>query len=262
MSAFSTLELDVKDQLAVVTLKRPEVRNAINETMRGELSDVIDAVGTSDEIRGLIVTGAGSAFCAGGDISGMRDRMALGNRVSEVGWRRQRELHDIMGRLYHMDKPTIAAVNGPAFGLGLDLALCCDFLFAASTATLCASFIQRGLVPDGGGLFFLPRRIGQARAKDLILSGRAVAADEARAIGLADRVVEPAALLAEAKSWAQQLAQLPRTAQALAKDILNRSSELSLEEVNALGAEAQAICYLTPDHQDSVKAFLERRSGH
>jgi 2-(1,2-epoxy-1,2-dihydrophenyl)acetyl-CoA isomerase len=259
MSAYTTLRFEIQERLALITLDRPEVRNAVNEQMRGELREVIAEVGASEAVRGLIITGAGSAFCSGGDIQAMRERMALGNRVSEVGWRRQRELHEILGRLYYLDKPTIAAVNGPAFGLGLDLALCCDFLFAAQTATLCASFIQRGLVPDGGGLYFLPRRVGLARAKDLILSGRVVQADEALAIGLADRVAPPDRLLEEARAWAEQLAQLPRTAQALAKNILNRSSELSLEEVNALGAEAQAICYLTPDHQESVTAFLERR---
>jgi enoyl-CoA hydratase/carnithine racemase len=160
--------------------------------------------------------------------------------------------------LHFLDRPTVAAVNGPAFGLGLDLALCCDFVFASERASFSAGFVHRGLVPDGGGMFFLPRRVGLARAKDLIFSGRTVAANDALAIGLADRVLEHDRLLDQTCAYLDELARLPRPAQALAKNILNRTFELSLDEVNALSAQAQAICYTTPEHIAAVEAFLSR----
>lgn len=254
-----TIELHVDDHVGVLTLNRPRVRNAIDGQMREELRRALDHIVADESIRGVVLTGAGSAFCSGGDIRGMQERLEQGQRVAEQGWRRQRELHETLGRLYHLDRPTVAAVNGAAYGLGLDLALTCDFVFAVDTATLCASFILRGLVPDGGGLFYLPRRVGVARAKELIFSGRAVQADEALRIGLADRVLPAAELVDTAVAWLRELAQQPRTAQALAKSILNRSLELSLEEVNALGSQAQALCYASPDHQDAVRAFLDGR---
>jgi enoyl-CoA hydratase/carnithine racemase len=157
-----------------------------------------------------------------------------------------------------MSKPTIAAVNGAAVGLGCDLALCCDFIIASDAAMFAMSFIQRGLVPDGGGLYFLPRRVGLARAKDLIFSGRRVKADEALRMGLADRVCSAEVLLDEAQAWAVELSQGSRVALALAKSILDRTFETPEEQVFALGREAQAICYTTGEHRASVEAFLNK----
>jgi len=175
-----------------------------------------------------------------------------------VGWRRQRRLHHLVTRLHTLEKVTIAAVNGPAAGLGMDLALCCDFIVASEQASFVMSFILRGLVPDGGGMYYLPRRVGLARAKELIYSGRRVDAAEALALGIADRVVAPDALLAEATAWAAELSQHSRTALGLAKSILDRSFEMSLEDTLAAGAQAQAVAYTTSEHHASVAAFNER----
>ena len=125
--------------------------------------------------------------------------------VADAGWRRQRRLHHMVMRLHSMEKVTIAAVNGPAAGLGADLALCCDFIIAAPEASFVMSFILRGLVPDGGGMYFLPRRIGLPKAKELIFTGRRVGAEEAVAMGMADRLAAPGQLLAEATAWAAEL---------------------------------------------------------
>jgi enoyl-CoA hydratase/carnithine racemase len=246
-------------QIWLLTLARPHARNAIDDQMRADLRRAVDYVAENTAIRGLVLTGSGSAFCGGGDIAGMRARLEQGARAGELGWRRQREFHETLAKLYHLDRPTVAAVNGPAVGLGLDLALTCDFVYAADTATLASSFIRRGLVPDGGGTFHLPRRVGVAKAKELVFSGRAVAADEALRIGLADRVLPPGDLLAAAVTWLAELARYPQTAQGLAKDMLNRSMELSLDEINVLGRQAQAVCYASQDHQDSVREFLASR---
>jgi enoyl-CoA hydratase/carnithine racemase len=256
------LELAARGSIMVLTLNRPHVRNAIDAETRNALREAIQHIQERADIRGLVLTGAGTAFCSGGDVKGMQDRKAAGADVAGYGWRRQHELHHMLHALHFLDRPTVAAVNGPAFGLGLDLALCCDFIFASERATFSAGFVHRGLVPDGGGMFFLPRRVGLARAKDLIFSGRTVPAAAALTLGLADRVLEHDRLLDETCEYLNELAQLPRTAQALAKSVLNRTFELSLDEVNALGAQAQAICYTTPEHTAAVDAFLNRpRAG-
>jgi enoyl-CoA hydratase/carnithine racemase len=150
-------------------------------------------------------------------------------------------------------------VNGHAVGLGLDLALACDFIVAAPQATFAASFINRALVPDGGGMYYLPRRVGLQRTKDLIFSGRFVDADEAIAIGLADVLAADGNLLEDTRAYAERFTGQPRGAIMLMKSIVNRSFELSLESISALGSEAQAISYTSEEHRASVEAFLAPR---
>src|SRR5215469_1386191 len=201
-SSAPRIELSVADSVATIAFNRPEARNAIDDAMRAEFQAALDRVANDDAIRAVVLTGKGSAFCAGGDIGGMRERLAApAGDVAFNGWSRQRRIHQGVMLLHELPKPTIAAVNGPAAGLGCDLALCCDFILASEAASFAMSFILRGLVPDGGGMYFLPRRVGLARAKELIFTGRAVAAQEALAIGLADRVVPAATLLDEARAW-------------------------------------------------------------
>jgi enoyl-CoA hydratase/carnithine racemase len=251
--------LAIDQGIATISLNRPEVRNAIDDAMRLELIEAIDEVGRNREARALVLTGAGRGFCAGGDISAMRERLqAPVGEVAGNGWRRQRRTHHALTVLHEIEKPTIAAVNGAAVGLGCDLALCCDFIVASETATLAMSYLQRGLIPDGGGLYFLPRRVGLVRAKELIFTGRSLSADEALQIGMVDRVVAPDALLSEAQSWARELSGGSATALGLAKSIINQTFELSAEEVFALGSQAQAICYTSAEHRAAVEAFLNR----
>ena len=166
--------------IATITLDRPEVRNAINDQMRAELIAAFEWADADPEVRGVILTGAGKGFCSGGDIGGMRDRLeAPAGKVAFNGWQRQKRTHRGIAVIHGMSKPVISAVNGAAFGLGLDMALAGDFIIAASGAKLCMSFIKRGLVSDGGGMYFLPRRVGLPKAKELILTGRVVEAEEA-----------------------------------------------------------------------------------
>jgi len=160
--------------------------------------------------------------------------------------------------LHAMPKPTIAAVNGAAAGLGVDTALCCDFIVASTAATFAWSYIKRGLIPDGGGMYFLPRRVGLPRAKELIFSGRTVEAEEALQLGIADRIAKPEALLDEARTWARELSQGSPTALALGKTILNQTFELTAEAVFSRGSQAQGICYTSTEHRESVTAFLAK----
>ncbi len=253
------VELAIEDTVAIVTLNRPEVRNAINDALRTELVAVLERVATDETVRAVVLTGKGMAFCSGGDISGMKERLeAPAGQVAFNGWRRQGQTHKSVALLHGMPKPVIAAVNGAAAGLGCDMALACDFIVASEQAAFTMSFVKRGLVSDGGGMYFLPRRIGLPRAKELIFTGRTVDAKEALAIGLADRLAAVETLVADAAAWARELSRGSRASIAFSKAILDRTFESAEEQVFALGREAQAVCYTTAEHRESVNAFLKK----
>lgn len=253
------IDLQVSDGVATLALNRPEVRNALNDPMRAMLIEALDRVATDKAIKALVLTGNGKAFCAGGDIRAMQQRaQAPVGEVAFNGWSRQQRTHQAISALHALPKPTIAAVNGASTGLGADLAICCDFVVASSAATFAWNYVLRGLIPDGGGMYFLPRRVGLVRAKELIFSGRTVQADEAMKLGVADRLTTPEALLTDARTWASELGRGAGAALALAKSILDRTFELGAEQVFAQGSQAQAICYTTAEHQAAVAAFLQK----
>jgi enoyl-CoA hydratase/carnithine racemase len=253
------VELAIDDKVALVTLNRPEVRNAINDALRAEFIVVLERVAADEAVRAVVLTGKGKAFCSGGDIAGMRERLkAPVGQVAFNGWKRQGQTHKSVALLHGLPKPVIAAVNGAAAGLGCDMALACDFIVASEQAAFTMSFVKRGLVSDGGGMYFLPRRVGLPRAKELIFSGRNVDAQEALAIGLADRVASAETLVADAVAWARELSRGSGASIALSKAILDRTFETAEEQVFALGREAQAVCYTTAEHQDAVTAFLNK----
>jgi enoyl-CoA hydratase/carnithine racemase len=250
---------EVTGPVAVLTLNRPQARNALDDTTREALRAELESLNTDQDVRVIILTGAGSAFCAGGDVKGMRQRLEQPpGQVAVNGWRRQHRTGAFVTTLANCEQVTIAAVNGPAMGLGLDIALACDFIVAAPEAKFAASFVKRGLIPDGGGLYFLPRRIGLQLTKELIFSGRTVEADEALQIGLADRLAAPGELLATAHAFAAQFTENPRPAIALMKSIVNRTFETSFELIAAQGRGAQAISYTTDEHREAVEKFLRR----
>jgi enoyl-CoA hydratase/carnithine racemase len=253
------VEYSVSGSVAVLKLNRPEVRNAINDAMRNELLANVERAAADDAICALVLTGNGKSFCSGGDISGMRERLkAPAGEVAYNGWQRQKQIHRTVGALHGFPKPTIAAVSGAAAGLGCDLALACDFIVAAEDAAFSMSFVKRGLVSDGGGMYFLPRRVGLSRAKEMIFTGRSVDAKEALAIGLADRLSGPGSLIANAVAWGRELGSGSPVSIALAKAILDRTFESTEEQVFAIGREAQAICYTTSEHREAVEAFLNK----
>jgi enoyl-CoA hydratase/carnithine racemase len=255
------VELAVEDGVAVVTLNRPEVRNAINDALRTEFMSALEKVAADSSIRAMVLTGRGKGFCAGGDISGMKERLnAPTGQVAFNGWSRQGRTHKSVALLHGLPKITIAAVNGAAAGLGCDMALACDFIVASEQAAFTMSFVKRGLVSDGGGMYFLPRRIGLPKAKEMIFTGRTVDAKEALTLGLADRVTTADRLVADAAAWARELSQGSQASIAFSKAILDRTFESTEEQVFALGREAQAVCYTTSEHRDSVTAFLDKSS--
>jgi len=256
------IELRIHSSIATLHLNRPEKRNAINDELRAQFVAALERIVADRDIRALVLTGNGKAFCAGGDVDAMARR--LETPIGEVGfkgWSRQQQVHHAQALLHTLPIPTIAAVNGPAAGLGADTALACDFIIASGEASFAWSYINRGLIPDGGGMYLLPRRVGLPKAKELIFSGRKVDADEALRLGIADRLSSAALLLADAHAWAAELSKGSRPAIALGKTIVNQSFELSAEQIFAQGSQAQGICYTSSEHRDSVMAFLQKSSG-
>ncbi len=249
----------VQDGIATVTLNRPAVRNAIDDALRTQLVETLERLARDAEVRAVVVTGAGRGFCSGGDVRGMLQRMAEPAAAQAInGWRRQQRTHHAVAALHALGKPTIAAVNGAAAGLGCDVALCCDFIIASEAASFAMSYIHRGLIPDGGGMYFLPRRVGLVRAKELIFTGRKVEPAEALSLGMIDRITAPDRLLEDARAWATELSRGSPAALALAKAVLDQTFEATVEQVFASGSQAQAICYTTAEHHASVNAFLAK----
>jgi enoyl-CoA hydratase/carnithine racemase len=259
---FELIELTIDEGIATLRLNRPEKRNAMSDAMRTEFIEALEMVTADKSIRALVLTGNGKGFCAGGDISGMEKRMqAPTGEIAFNGWHRQQRVHHAVSLLHTMPKPTIAAVNGPASGLGADTALACDFIIASEEANFTWSYINRGIIPDGGGMYFLPRRVGLVKAKELIFSGRKVELHEAAQIGIVDRVTKSESLVADAQAWAQELSKGSSTALALGKTILNQTFEMTAPQVFAQGSQAQGICYTSTEHRESVMAFLEKAAA-
>ena len=258
---FKLIDFKVDASIATITFNRPDKRNAMSDDMRSEFIVALEQVAADKAIKALVLTGAGKGFCAGGDISGMERRMsAPTGEIAFNGWHRQQRVHHTQSLLHTMPKPVIAAVNGAASGLGADTALACDFIIASEWANFAWSYIHRGIIPDGGGMYFLPRRVGLSKAKELIFTGRKVDVDEALALGIVDRKTAAATLVTDAQAWAAELGKGSPTALALTKTIINQTYELSAQDVFAQGSQAQGICYTSTEHRESVMAFLAKSS--
>lgn len=255
MSDYETLGLEVSDGVALVTLDRPDRLNTMNVAMRRELEECFRQVRADDDARALVVTGAGDAFCAGGDVNDFeqRDAEQLYLLIREMS-------HRWFQELWQIPKPTIAAVNGVAAGGGVNLALACDFVLASDRGRFGQTFVRVGLMPDLGGTFLLPRSIGLHRAKALCLTGELVDATRAHALGLVHQVVEPDLLLGEAIALGRRLAAGPAHAYAATKAALNRSFEHSMEEILQLELSSQSFLFATRDHGERRDAFLGRDS--
>jgi enoyl-CoA hydratase/carnithine racemase len=238
--------------VAVATLNRPHALNALNRAMVLGLEEVVNEAWDDARIRCLVLTGAGRGFCAGADIK----EWASDNGEAD-DW--VAITHRLMSRLYRLPKPVIAAVNGVAVGAGLDLALAADLRLASTTARLGCAYVTIGYCPDAGGTFFLPRLIGETKAKELIFTGRIIDAEEAGRLGCVSAVVEPDALPALVGDWAGRLAAGPTIAIGLAKNNIREGVTLSLER--ALGNERLAgeVCAGTADAAEGLRAAAEKR---
>jgi 2-(1,2-epoxy-1,2-dihydrophenyl)acetyl-CoA isomerase len=248
-----------EDGVATLILNRPRALNALNKEMIDELFLLLKQVAEDGEVKVLILTGAGRAFCFGADVAEFTQAENREPSGSPLVLLLLEKAQGIIRLLSYMPKPTLAALNGFATGLGLDLALACDLRIAAERAKLAEAYISMGLVPDGGGTFFLPRLIGFARAAQLIFLGEPLSAAEAERMGLINRVVPNDQLAASARDWAIKLAKGPTLGIRLAKEALHKNLQGDL--LSALQAEAdlQKICLASEDHREAVRAFQEKR---
>ena len=243
--------------VAEVTLDRPEVYNAIDAGLSKALREALDRA-AEGPARAVLLTGAGRAFCAGADLKGLEAGYAAGN-PPELGALIDADFNPLVRALAAVPLPVVAAVNGPAAGGGLGLALAADLRIASSAASFTMAFAKIGLVPDSGTAWTLQRAVGYARAMELSLSGRQVRADEALSIGLVHRVAEPDALLGEARAWAEEYAAGPTFAYAETKALLADAAGADLDGALEMERERQDRAGRTADHQEGVRAFLERR---
>ena len=242
----------IADGIGTITLNRPEARNALSKDMRPALAAAVTQMRDDPQVYAVILTGAGGAFCSGGDISGMLDS----TRTGLVFRNNMRELHQWLPELVNMEKPVIAAVDGPAFGAGLSLALAADFVLATRRAKFCAVFGRIGLVPDLGALHLLPRIMGLQKAKELVFTARTVEAEEAKQLGMVfDIVDDGAALTVAAQALAKRFGDASTAAIGMAKTIMNQSFESDARTLAEMEAYAQSMCRGSPYHQEAIRRF-------
>ncbi len=251
----------VDDGVAVVTLNRPERRNAFSPEMIEALGGVLGRLEADDGVGAVVVTGAGGAFCAGGDVKMMAERSQqdLASSYDDLVHRQQLNQRDTSVRLWRMGKPTIAALPGPAAGAGLALALACDLRYAADTAVLTTAFARVGFSGDYAGTWLLSRLVGSAKAKELYFFSDRLTATDAERLGLVNAVFPAEALMDEVMARARRLAQGPRIALRHMKENLNRAVHGDLLECSDLEVVHHAHTGTTEDHREAAQAFVEKR---
>lgn len=247
------VRFEKENAVAILTLDRPERLNAMADPMWDALYEHLGKIAADDAIRAVILTGAGRAFCSGGDVTGMAQSDIVSGRA------RSQRRHRAVLALYNLEKPVIAAVRGAVYGIGNALALACDLILASDTAKFSMAFKKVGVVPDGGAIFFLTQYLGIARAKDLVYTARVVPADEAHQLGLVMRVVPDDRLEAEARALAGDMAASATYALALAKKMFHSMYVPTLEQLMEMETLASGAARLTHDHQEGVNAFKEKR---
>ena len=254
---YQHLLLDRTEQVATITLNRPEAFNAFDRALGREIFQAVLEVVDDPEVRCVVVTGAGKAFCAGGDVKDFADNLP---RIGAVVKELTTYLHGAVSRLCRSDKPVVMAVNGVAAGGGLSLALAGDLVVAAESARLTMAYARIGATPDGSSSYFLPRLVGLRRAMEFYLMNRVLSAREALEWGLVTRVVPDAELRTEVAAIARELAQGPTKAFGGAKRLLHQSTWESLETQMELEAQAIAAIGRTEDFRDGVTAFANKKT--
>ena len=250
------IKLERSEGAAILTLNRPQTLNSWNQKMRDELREAVRGLVADDALRVLVITGEGRAFSAGEDVRGMQGLTELGSK----GFRRvARDIHNVFDELEAMEVPVIAAVNGVAAGGGLELALSCDFRFAADTAKLGFPENNVGLIPGSGGCSRLVKLVGIAKAKRLVMGGEMIPARRALEMGLVDEVFAPEELLPRTREFAAQLAAKAPLALGLAKLVLNAAANVDPDTGRQLERLGQSVLKSTEDHAEGAKAFAEKR---
>ncbi len=250
---YETLLFDVSDGVATLTLDRPEALNAVNDQMGRELLDALRTCGRNAEVRAVVLTGSGRAFCAGQDLKEVEEGSRSYGRIVRSRY------NPIVLAIRRLERPVVAGLNGIAAGAGVSLALACDLVVASEGARLTMAFSRAGLVPDSGSTYWLPRLIGYHRAFELMALAEPLTARQAHHLGLVNRVVEDGELPGAARELALRLASGPTAALAYTKRALDQALDSSLEEALEYEAHMQELAGRTRDHREGIAAFVEKR---
>ncbi len=251
-----TLLVDHQDGVATVTMNRPSRKNAANSTMWRELLETFEEVAADRQVRVMVLTGAGDAFCSGADLSGAA---GVAGRDGDPYLLQMRALGDVALRLHRLPKPTIAKVGGVAAGAGMSMALGCDLVVASDTARFSQIFSKRGLSVDFGASWLLPRFIGLHKAKELAFFADIISAQQAHEFGIVNRVVPAEELDAFVAEWAARLAAGPALALSMTKAMLNNSCNLAMDQSLEEEARSQAVNFASADTAEAMAAFIEKR---
>ncbi len=257
---YETLLSEIVDGVLTLTLNRPDVLNAVTDTMLAELQDALRSAERDAAVRCIVLTGAGRGFCAGQDLNARSE--ATDERRMSVGEHLRHGYNPVVQRIRSIEKPVIAAVNGVAAGAGANLALACDLRIASETASFVQAFVKIGLVPDSGGILFLPMLVGYAKAAELAFTGDRIGAEESLRIGLVNQTAPAAELMQTTHALAARLAGLPTRAIGLTKRAFNRAMMPNLDAILEYEADMQDLASRTSDHTEGVAAFREKRPPH
>lgn len=255
MADYQTILYTLEQNVATITINRPERRNAVTQEVLSELLRAFTRAGDDDAVRAIVLTGAGKGFCAGQDLSAFGG-IASGDQVRRAVLDYYKPL---ILQMVALPKPIIGAINGAAAGAGASLALACDLRIMADDAVLMQAFSNIGLVPDAGSSWFLVRLVGYSRAFEIAIEGERISAQRCLEVGLTNRLTTPEQLLSTAQNWAHALAQRPTLALGLTKQIMLQATQQNLEMIVELEAELQAQAVVSHDHKEGVTAFMEKR---
>jgi len=254
--SFETIIYETKGAVATITINRPKAMNALNPQVIEELAQAIAIIRGDDQVKCVVITGSGDkAFVAGADIAAMAEMTALQGRAFSLRGQ------EVLFMLEQLDRPVIAAVNGFALGGGTELAMACDFIYAAENAKFGQPEINLGIIPGFGGTQRLGRLVGKGQAKELCMTGAVVGAQEAKEMGLVNKVFPVDQLMAAVEKTAQALASKGRVSMRAVKNLINAGYDLPLERAIPMEAESFATCFASPDQKEGMTAFLEKRKA-
>jgi len=251
----STILTSLKNRVQIITLNRPEKKNAFNGEMIEEWVKALEDAMQNEEVHVIVITGAGNAFCSGGDVGGMKQNQKPLDNKNKL-WK---NIHRVPLTLKSIDKPVIAAINGPAVGAGLDMALMCDIRTMVSDSKVSEGYVKVGLVPGDGGAFFLPKIVGEAKAFELLWTGNFISSEEALTLGLVNHVYSQEEFMEKTMQLAEQIAAGPQVAIRMTKRAVRYSRTMELEPALDLISSHYAIIKETEDHKEGVASFKEKR---
>jgi 2-(1,2-epoxy-1,2-dihydrophenyl)acetyl-CoA isomerase len=251
---YETLLIDLKDQVAILRMNRPQSMNALERQLCLDLVECLRILSECEEVRVVIITGSGKAFCAGRDLRELRERMPVDEAKKYV-----RDVKKVIRAIQNLEKPVIAAVNGTAAGAGFIIAMACDLVVASENATFSQTFVRIGSVPDSGATYFIPRLIGLHKGKELALAGKTMGANELAKMGVIEYAVSHEELEGRTFELARQIAEGAPMAVRLAKKLLKQGLTASVEEMIELESQSKATCMQSEDFTEGIKAFREKR---